>query len=221
MLPVLKGEEIRRRWAGRLLGQIDAAARVREIVAAVRREGQAAVERYTRELDGVDLKEAGLRVTAVEIEAAFKAVSPDLLAAIEKARDNIEAYHRCELKGTWMETDKTGTILGQLCRPLQRVGLYVPGGTAAYPSSVLMTAVPARVAGVKEIALATPPRRDGTIAPLLLVAAAIAGVNEIYKMGGAQAVAALAYGTEAVAPVDKIAGPGNIYVTLAKKEVYG
>ncbi|CEP67579.1 Histidinol dehydrogenase, monofunctional [Moorella glycerini] len=221
MLPVLEGEEVRRRWAGRLLAQIDVAARVRDIITAVRAEGQAAVERYTRELDGVDLKKAGFRVTAGEIEAAYEAVTPELREAIQKARDNIAAYHRRELRGSWMEADAGGTILGQICRPLKRVGLYVPGGTAAYPSSVLMTAVPARVAGVEEIALATPPRRDGTLPPLLLVAAAEAGVKEIYKMGGAQAVAALAYGTEAVAPVDKIAGPGNIYVTLAKKEVYG
>lgn len=221
MLPVLEGEEVRRRWAGRLLAQIDVAARVRDIITAVRAEGQAAVERYTRELDGVDLKKVGFRVTAGEIKAAYEAVTPELREAIQKARDNIAAYHRRELRGSWMEADASGTILGQICRPLKRVGLYVPGGTAAYPSSVLMTAVPARVAGVEEIALATPPRRDGTLPPLLLVAAAEAGVREIYKMGGAQAVAALAYGTEAVAPVDKIAGPGNIYVTLAKKEVYG
>ncbi|MDN5344723.1 MAG: histidinol dehydrogenase [Clostridia bacterium] len=221
MLPILKGAEVRQRWAGRLLAQEGAAARVREITAAVQREGQAAVERYTRELDGVDLREAGFRVTREERERACQAVPTDLVQAIYKARDNIEAYHRRELKGSWLDTDKTGTILGQVCRPLKRVGLYVPGGTAAYPSSVLMTAVPARVAGVAEIALATPPRRDGSINPLLLVAASVAGVSEIYKMGGAQAIAALAFGTEAVAPVDKIAGPGNIYVTLAKKEVYG
>ena len=221
MLPLRPGEEVRRRWSARLLGQDEAAARVRAIVAAVRREGQAALERYTRELDGVDLKTAGFQVTEEEIAAAHKAVSSSLQAAIIKARDNITAYHRRELKGSWMETDASGTILGQLSRPLKRVGLYVPGGTAAYPSSVLMTAVPARVAGVAEIALATPPQRDGSLNPLLLVAAAAAGVKEIYKMGGAQAIAALAYGTEKVAAVNKIAGPGNIYVTLAKKEVYG
>ncbi|KYH31984.1 histidinol dehydrogenase [Neomoorella mulderi] len=221
MLPVLEGEEVRRRWAGRLLAQEEIATKVRAIIADVRAGGQVAVERYTRELDGVDLKKAGFRVTAGEIKAAYEAVTPELREAIQKARDNIAAYHRRELRGSWMEADAGGTILGQICRPLKRVGLYVPGGTAAYPSSVLMTAVPARVAGVEEIALATPPRRDGTLPPLLLVAAAEAGVREIYKMGGAQAVAALAYGTEEVAPVDKIAGPGNIYVTLAKKEVYG
>ncbi|WP_258358507.1 histidinol dehydrogenase [Moorella sulfitireducens (nom. illeg.)] len=221
MLPVLEGEEVRRRWAGRLLAQADVAARVRAIVAAVRDEGQAAVEHYTRVLDGVELKKAGFRVTDREIEAAYEAVTPELLEAVRQARDNIATYHRRELRGSWMEAGGDGTILGQICRPLKRVGLYVPGGTAAYPSSVLMTAVPAQVAGVGEIALATPPRRDGTLPPLLLVAAAEAGVTEIYKMGGAQAVAALAYGTEAVPPVDKIAGPGNIYVTLAKKEVYG
>lgn len=221
MLALRDGEEVRRCWSGRLLAQEKVAARVRAIVADVKAAGQAAVEGYTRELDGVDLQVAGFRVTREEVEAAFQAVPDDLVQAISKARDNIEAYHRREWKGSWMETDKTGTILGQLWRPLKRVGLYVPGGTAAYPSSVLMTALPARVAGVAEIALATPPRRDGSLPPLLLVAASVAGVEEIYKMGGAQAVAALAYGTEKVPPVDKIAGPGNIYVTLAKKEVYG
>lgn len=221
MLPVLDGAEVRRRWSGRLLAREEVSTRVRAIVAAVKTEGQVAVERYTRELDGVDLQENGFRVTQEEREAAFQAVPAHLVQAIYKARDNITAYHRREKKSSWMETDRTGTILGQICRPLRRVGLYVPGGTAAYPSSVLMTAVPARVAGVAEIALATPPRRDGSLPPLLLVAASVAGVEEIYKMGGAQAVAALAYGTEKVPPVDKIAGPGNIYVTLAKKEVYG
>ncbi|OIQ11168.1 histidinol dehydrogenase [Neomoorella thermoacetica] len=221
MLPLIDGKEVKRRWSGRLLAREGVAARVREIIAAVKREGQAGVERYTLELDGVDLKEAGFRVTREEIGAAYRVISPDLLEALRIARDNIATYHRRQPRGSWMETAADGTILGQICRPLGRVGLYVPGGTAAYPSSVLMTAVPARVAGVREIALATPPRRDGTLPPLLLVAAAEAGVEEIYKMGGAQAVAALAYGTEKVAPVDKIAGPGNIYVTLAKKEVYG
>jgi len=221
VLPIIDGEEVKRRWAGRLLAHENIVARVRSIIAAVRAEGQAAVARYTRELDGVELEETGFLVQAGEIEAAYEAVDPELLAAIRMARANIEAYHRCQYRGSWMQPDADGNILGQLCRPLRRVGLYVPGGTAAYPSSVLMTAVPARVAGVKEIALATPPQRDGSLAPLLLVAAAEAGVDVIYKMGGAQAVAALAYGTEEVAPVDKIAGPGNIYVTLAKKEVYG
>ncbi|NLW07211.1 MAG: histidinol dehydrogenase [Clostridia bacterium] len=221
MLTIRDAEEIKRRWAGRLLEQEDVAARVRQIIAAVRAEGQAAVRRYTWELDGVELTAAGFRVTKKEIDAAYGAVAADLVAAIRAAAANVEAYHRRQYRGSWLEPDVNGNILGELCRPLRRVGLYVPGGTAAYPSSVLMTAIPARVAGVQEIVLATPPQRDGSVNPLLLVAAAETGVQEIYKMGGAQAVAALAYGTEEVDGVDKIAGPGNIYVTLAKKEVYG
>ncbi|MDK2820775.1 MAG: histidinol dehydrogenase [Clostridia bacterium] len=221
MLPILDAKEIRRRWSGRLLAQEEVAVRVREIIKNVRDKGQAAVESYTEELDGVNLKEKGFRVTPEEIEKAYELVNQKLIEAIKKAKKNIEAYHLNQPRGSWMETEPDGTVLGQICRPLRRVGLYVPGGTAAYPSSVLMTAVPAKVAGVKEMVMVTPPGRDGTLPPLLLVAAVESGVQEIYKMGGAQAIAALAYGTEEVAPVDKIAGPGNIYVTLAKKEVYG
>lgn len=208
-------------WAGRLAAQEEAARRVRAIIDEVRRQGQAAVFGYTQELDGVSLTEETFRVKQEEIEASYKLIEASLLSAIRRAKENIVEYHRRQLTNSWMMTDEAGNVLGQLCRPLRRVGIYIPGGTAAYPSSVLMTALPAKVAGVREIVLATPPRPEGSIHPLVLVAAQEAGVTEIYKMGGAQAVAALAYGTELVKPVDKIVGPGNLYVTLAKKEVYG
>ncbi len=143
------------------------------------------------------------------------------MTAIRQAAANIRKYHQKQKRVSWVETSEDGSILGQMIRPLHRVGIYVPGGTAAYPSSVLMNALPAAVAGVEEIVMVSPPLRDGTLLPEVLVAAAECGVKEIYKIGGAQAIAALAYGTETIAPVDKITGPGNIYVTLAKKQVYG
>lgn len=208
-------------WTGRLKAQEEAAARVRAIVEDVRREGHAAVARYTWKLDGVSLPPESFRVGEGELAAAREAVNPQVLSALRRAKENIIEYHRRQLPNSWFMADKSGNILGQICQPLRRVGIYIPGGTAAYPSSVLMTALPARVAGVEEIVLVTPPRPDGSVHPLVLVAALEAGVTEIYKMGGAQAIAALAYGTEYVRPVDKIVGPGNIYVTLAKKEVYG
>ncbi|MCG0277993.1 MAG: histidinol dehydrogenase [Thermanaeromonas sp.] len=208
-------------WTGRLKAQEEAAARVRAIVEDVRREGHAAVARYTWELDGVALSPEDFRVAEEELLAAQQFVSSGVLSALRRAKENIIEYHRRQLPNSWFMSDSSGNILGQVCRPLHRVGIYIPGGTAAYPSSVLMTVLPAKVAGVEEIVLVTPPRPDGSVHPLVLVAAWEAGVQEIYKMGGAQAIAALAFGTEYVRPVDKIVGPGNIYVTLAKKEVYG
>ncbi|MGB9661109.1 MAG: histidinol dehydrogenase [Moorellaceae bacterium] len=223
MLRLIEGKDAswQNLWAGRLAAQEEAAGRVRAILEKVRREGQSAVFSFTRELDGVSLTEETFRVKQEEIEAAYKVIEAGLVAALRRAKENIWEYHQRQLTHSWLMTDENGDVLGQLCRPLKRVGIYIPGGTAAYPSSVLMTALPAKVAGVREIVLATPPRADGSIHPLVLVAAREAGVTEIYKMGGAQAIAALAYGTELVRPVDKIVGPGNIYVTLAKKEVYG
>ncbi|MGI9952221.1 histidinol dehydrogenase [Moorellaceae bacterium AZ2] len=223
LLRLIEGEDASWQdlWGGRLAAQEEAALRVRSIVEAVRSQGQAAVFAYTRELDRVSLTEETFRVKPEEVEAAYAEVEPGLLAAIRRAKANITDYHRRQLENSWLTTDEAGNVLGQLCRPLRRVGIYIPGGTAAYPSSVLMAALPAKVAGVREVVLATPPRPDGSIHPLVLVAARESGVEEIYKMGGAQAVAALAYGTELVKPVDKIVGPGNLYVTLAKKEVYG
>jgi len=196
---------------------------VREIVEAVRREGDAALLRYTERYDGVRLKPEELRVPRAEIEEAYEKVDPAFLEALRKAARNIASFHEKQKRNSWIDLRPDGTLVGMAIRPLRRVGLYVPGGTAAYPSSVLMNVIPARVAGVKEIVMATPPATGGRagVDPYILVAAAEAGVSEIYRMGGAQAVAALAFGTETVPAVDKICGPGNIYVTLAKRRVYG
>lgn len=198
-------------------------AAVREIVAAVRAKGDAALLEFTERFDGVKLEASGLKVTAEEIQAAYGQVDEEFLAAIREAAANIRAFHEKQKQKSWMEPSPDGTLLGQIVRPLRRVGVYVPGGKAAYPSSVLMNVIPAQVAGVAEIVMVTPPATGGQagINPYILVAAAEAGVKEIYRVGGAQAIAALAYGTETIAPVDKICGPGNIYVALAKREVYG
>lgn len=194
---------------------------VAEIVGAVAKEGDAALLRYTARFDLVELKPDQLRVGPEEFAAARGKVAPEVVAALRLARDRIAAYHERQKRVSWTYEPGDGSRLGQLIIPLDRVGLYVPGGTAAYPSSVLMNAVPAKVAGVREIALVTPPGRDGEVNPLVLVAAEVAGVDEVYRVGGAQAIAALAFGTATIPRVDKITGPGNLYVTLAKKLVYG
>ncbi|KAA9002351.1 histidinol dehydrogenase [Paenibacillus spiritus] len=198
-------------------------AAVREIVAGVKKEGDAALFRYTERFDGVRLDAGGIRVTEVELKAAYEEVEPSFVKAIRGAADNIRTFHARQKRNSWMDLQPDGSVLGQIIRPLQRVGVYVPGGKAAYPSSVLMNVIPAQIAGVPEIVMVTPPATGGRegIDPYILVAAAEAGVSEIYRIGGAQAIAALAYGTELVPPVDKICGPGNIYVALAKREVYG
>ncbi|GAB6275201.1 MAG: histidinol dehydrogenase [Peptococcaceae bacterium] len=204
--------------------------KVAEIVTAVEKDGDEALLRFTGEFDRVNLAAAQLRVEKEEIKAAYQEVSASFLTALASAKENIVSFHQKQLMGqasgpleanSWFETNAIGVFLGQLVRPLDRVGIYVPGGTAAYPSSVLMCALPAKVAGVKEIALVTPPQENGKVNPHVLVAADQAGVEEIYRVGGAQAIAALAYGTETIKPVDKIIGPGNLYVTLAKQLVYG
>lgn len=192
---------------------------VLEILQAVKQEGDVAVRRFTEQFDRIQLTE--MRVTEEEFKEALRNIAPEVRDAIREAAANIRDYHSRQMRQSWMTTHDSGTILGQLIRPLQRVGLYVPGGTAAYPSSVLMNAIPAQVAGVEEIAMVTPPGKDGKVNPGVLVAAHEVGVNEIYKVGGAQAIAALTYGTETLKPVDKIVGPGNIYVALAKREVFG
>lgn len=192
---------------------------VRSILAAVRAEGDAALRRFTEQFDRVSLER--FRVTEEEFAEAEQQVAPEVVAAFAEAAENIRDYHQRQVRQSWMYTRESGTLLGQLIRPLRRVGLYVPGGTAAYPSSVLMTAIPAKVAGVPEVVMTTPPGRDGRVHPAILIAARIAGVSEVFKVGGAQAIGALAYGTEQIKPVDKIVGPGNIYVALAKREVYG
>ncbi len=195
--------------------------RVREIVNAVKERGDDAVLEYTARFDKAELTPETLRVSEAEIAEAYKSIDQSVLPALQKARDNIAAYHEKQLQKSWFEPEQDGTTLGQLIKPLERVGIYVPGGTASYPSSVLMNAVPAKVAGCKEIVMVAPPTGGGQIDKYSIVAAAEAGVTEIYKVGGAQAVAALAYGTKTIRKVDLITGPGNIYVTLAKKMVYG
>jgi histidinol dehydrogenase len=194
-----------------------------KIVEDVKAEGDAALLRYTEQFDGVKLGAENLRVTREEIEAAYGKVDEAFLTAIREAAVNIRNFHEKQKRNSWMDLSPDGTMLGQIMRPLKRVGVYVPGGKAAYPSSVLMNVIPAQVAGVPEIVMVTPPATGGTagIDPYILVAAAEAGVRELYRVGGAQAIAALAYGTASIAPVDKITGPGNIYVALAKRAVFG
>lgn len=192
---------------------------VQEIIAEVRRSGDQAVKAFTEKFDSVSLED--FRVTQEEISEAYNGVSQNLVDIITEAAANIRTYHEKQLRPSWMTTEENGTMLGQKVTPLDSVGVYVPGGTAAYPSSVLMNVIPAKTAGVERIVMVSPPDRDGKLPAGVLIAADIAGVKEIYKIGGAQAIAALAYGTEMIKPVDKITGPGNIYVALAKREVFG
>ncbi len=193
---------------------------VREIIEAVRRDGDAAVFTYTSRFDHLNLTAETVQVSQDEIDQAMQAVEPEALAALELAAERIATFHRRQVQETWMTDDEPDIRLGQMVRPLDRVGIYVPGGKAAYPSSVLMNAVPAKVAGVKEVIM-TVPMPGGEVNPYVLAAAKLAGVDKIFRIGGAQAVAALAYGTASVPRVDKITGPGNIYVATAKKQVFG
>lgn len=194
---------------------------VMEIVERVRTEGDRALFAYTNRFDCEDIDASNIRVTEEEIEEAYAKVEERLLETIRRALANIRAYHEKQKKYSWFDTTADGTMLGQKVTPLQAAGVYVPGGKAVYPSSVLMNIVPARIAGVGKIIMATPCNRQGNIDPAVLVAAKEAGADEIYKMGGAQAVAAMAFGTESIPKVDKITGPGNIFVALAKKAVSG
>lgn len=196
-------------------------AAVGEILDRVRREGDSALFAYTKEFDKTEITAETLRVTEEEIREAYEKVDPALVDVIRKALVNIRSYHEKQKQNSWFTSSEEGTMLGQKVTPLQRVGVYVPGGKAVYPSSVLMNIVPAKVAGVDQIVMTTPPGKDGKVNPSTLVAAREAGADEIYKVGGAQAVGALAYGTESIPKVDKIVGPGNIFVALAKKAVYG
>lgn len=196
-------------------------ARVAEILEKVKTEGDSAVFGYTKQFDKADIHEKNIEVTEEEIKEAYDCIEPELLSIIKKALKNIEAYHAKQKQYSWFDSKPDGTLLGQKVTPLQRVGIYVPGGKAVYPSSVLMNVMPAKVAGVEQIIMTTPPNKEGKVTPSTLVAAKEAGVDVIYKAGGAQAVAALAYGTKSIPKVDKIVGPGNIYVALAKKAVYG
>ena len=194
---------------------------VDRIVGEVRREGDRKVLYYTNLIDKAGLTAESLMATQAELERAYRAVDPDALAAMRRAIINVRRFHEEQMPKTWLTYRPDGAMLGQQITPLDTVGLYVPGGTAAYPSSVIMNAVPAVVAGVKEIIACAPPAKDGSLNPYVLVAANETGVSRIYKVGGAQAVAAMAFGTETIPKVDKIVGPGNLFVTLAKKAVYG
>ena len=194
---------------------------VREILDAVRERRDEALFEYTKRFDGADINASNILVTEGEIEEAYGTVDQNLLGVIRKALVNVRSYHEKQMQYSWFDSKPDGTLLGQKVTALQRIGVYVPGGKAAYPSSVLMNVMPAKVAGVEEIIMVTPPGKDGKVTPTTLVAAKEAGVDKIYKAGGAQAVGALAYGTESIPKVDKIVGPGNIYVALAKKAVYG
>lgn len=194
---------------------------VAEIVANVRKNKDEAIFEYSKKFDGADINADNILVTEEEIKEAYEKVDETLLNVMRKALVNIRSYHEKQKQNSWIATEDNGAILGQKVTPLQRVGVYVPGGKAVYPSSVLMNIVPAKVAGVDEIIMTTPPGRDGKVNPSTLVAAKEAGADKIYKVGGAQAIAALAFGTESIPKVDKIVGPGNIYVALAKKAVFG
>lgn len=200
-------------------GKFEAA--VADILANVKEKGDEALFSYTKEFDKVEVTPETIRVTEAEIEEAYKAVDASLLEVIRKALVNIRSYHEKQRQNSWFTSTENGTMLGQKVTPLNRVGVYVPGGKAVNPSSVLMNIVPAKVAGVPHIVMTTPPGKDGKVNPSTLVAAKEAGADEIYKVGGAQAIGALAYGTASIPKVDKIVGPGNIFVALAKKAVYG
>ena len=192
---------------------------VEAILADIEQRGDAAVREYTKRFDGVDLD--SFLVSPEEIDDAVDIVGPDFMAILEEAAANIRAYHERQVEQTWIDTFRPGVRLGAKFTPIQRVGVYVPGGTAAYPSTVLMDTIPAHVAGVPSIAVFTPPAKDGSVNPYILAAAYVAGATEIYKVGGAQGIAAAAYGTESIPPVFKIVGPGNAYVAMAKRLVFG
>jgi histidinol dehydrogenase len=196
-------------------------ATVKDIIATVRKKGDQALLEYTEKFDGQVISTEQLKVSGSEIDAAYQQISPNLLKAIQLAAKKIEAFHQQRVPKSWVQFAEENVVLGKRYTPVDRAGLYVPGGRASYPSTVLMNSIPAKVAKVPRIVMVTPPSQDGKINPAVLVAASEAGVTEIYRVGGAQAIAALAYGTETIPQVDVITGPGNIYVTLAKKEVYG
>lgn len=194
---------------------------VNEILKGVREKGDAALFEYTSKFDHFALNAENIRVTEAEIQEAYEKLDPQLVDVIRRSAENIQAFHAKQLRSGWFDTKEDGSLLGMKYTPIERTGVYVPGGKAAYPSSVLMNVIPAKVAGVGEILMTTPPSSNGEVNPGTLVAADIAGVDNIYKVGGAQAVAAMAFGTESVPKVDKVTGPGNIFVALAKKAVYG
>ena len=192
---------------------------VSDIIENVKQNGDKAILEYTKKFDGADL--TALEVTNEEIENAVKAVEPEFLRILEDASKNIREFHSKQVRNSFILNETDGVVTGQKIIPIEKAGLYVPGGTAAYPSTVLMDSIPAKIAGCSEIVMVTPPNKDGSINPVILAAAKIAGVTKIYKVGGAQAIAALAYGTESIPKVDKIVGPGNAFVAEAKKQVFG
>lgn len=199
--------------------KLDISATVSEIIEKVAREGDAALYYFLEKFDGV--RPASLRVSEEEIDEAFRTVEPELIRVLTEAADNIRAFHEKQRGEGFSLERRPGVIVGQKVIPIERAGLYVPGGTAAYPSTVLMDAIPAKIAGCERVVMVTPPMKDGRVNPVILAAARVAGVDEIYRVGGAQAIAALAYGTETVPRVDKIVGPGNAYVAEAKRQVFG
>ena len=220
MIKILKyGEVATEDIFARAVPEVAVAGVVSDIISNVRARGDEALFEYCKKFDGAALD--ALLVSEAEIEEAFAAVEPRFIEVLKKAAANIRKFHEKQLRNSFIINDESGIVVGQKVIPVDRAGLYVPGGTAAYPSTVLMDAIPAKIAGVREVVMVTPPSRDGRVNPVILAAAKIAGIDRIFKVGGAQAVAALAYGTESVPKVDKIVGPGNAYVAEAKKQVYG
>ncbi len=203
----------------RVVPQTDVAGIVSEIIREVKQSGDAALRNYTAKFDGVKLN--SLAVDEKEIEEAVAATDPDFLRVLKRAAANIRKFHEKQVRQSFLINDENGIVMGQKIIPVDRAGLYVPGGTAAYPSTVLMDAIPAKIAGVREVVMVTPPGKDGKVNPAILAAAKVAGIDKIFKVGGAQAIAALAYGTESIPKVDKIVGPGNAFVAEAKKQVFG
>lgn len=220
MIKIMKyGEISKEEIFARQEQTIDVSGIVTDIIENVKANGDKAVLAYNLKFDGADLKT--LEVSQEEIDEAFEAVEPKFLDILRNASANIRAFHQKQVRTSFIMNEKAGVVTGQKITPIEKVGLYVPGGTAAYPSTVLMDSIPAKIAGCKEIVMVTPPSKDGKVNPVILAAAKIAGVDRIYKVGGAQAVAALAYGTESIPKVDKIVGPGNAFVAEAKKQVFG
>ena len=220
MIRILKmGEVAPEAIFSRAVTETDVSGTVRDIITAVRQKGDAALLDYTERFDGAKLD--CLAVTDDEMKEALDGADPEFLRILHRAAENIRLFHQAQKRESFVLTPKPGVTMGQRIIPVDRAGLYVPGGTAAYPSTVLMDAIPARIAGVPEIVMTTPPGRDGKVNPAILCAAHVAGIDRIFKIGGAQAIAALAYGTESVPRVDKIVGPGNVYVAEAKRQVYG
>lgn len=220
MIPILKvGQVPNSEIFARVTPVVDVAAIVADIIADVRENGDTAVKAYCAKFDKAEL--TSLEVTPEEIQEAVSQVEPEFLDILREAAENIRSFHSRQVRNSFVIADKPGIVLGQKITPIEKVGVYVPGGTAAYPSTVLMDTIPAKIAGCPQLVMVTPPGRDGKVNPAILAAASIAGVNRIFKVGGAQAIAALAYGTESIPKVDKIVGPGNAFVAEAKKQVFG